>query len=193
MKVRLVWLVGGLALIAALAAFSVYSNESLRAEPLKHLLTPVIEGKDAEQALVARALLDNYLEQRRTAAVWSGVYWGCAWLSGILSALAGIVLKLESISIDEKIKKDVAALLAASAALLITISTSGDFQRKWQATRGASTDIEKSAYDFLKSGGKEPRSYLGDVGDALYKRHQAILGTGEKSPKLSSGPASKAQ
>jgi hypothetical protein len=186
MNRRLAWWLAAGAVVAGAGVLGVSLNESLRAEPLTKLLHPVISGQDAEQALVASALLDNYVEQRRTAAVWSGVYWGFAWLSAVLSALAGLVLKLESLLADDKVKKDVAATLAVTAALLITISTSGDFHRKWQATRAAATDIEKAAYEFLRNGGKEPRSYLESVGDALYKRHQAILGTGERAPHPSS-------
>ena len=193
MNVRPVWLLAIALIVAATGILGVLSNESLKAEPLKNLLEPIIAGKDPEQAIVARALLDNYLEQRRTAAVWSGVYWGFAWLSAVLSALAGLILKLESFSIDEKAKKDIAATLAVVAALFITISTSGDFQRKWQATRAAATDIEKASYDFLKASGKEPRNYLGNVGDALYKRHQSILGTGERLARPSGTSAPKSE
>jgi len=186
---RRAWFLVAAVTVVGIGVLAVSLNESLKAEPLTNLLQPVISGKDPEQALVASALLDNYLEQRRTAAVWSGVYWGFAWLSAVLSALAGLVLKLESFAADEKVKKDLAAALAVTAALLITVSTSGDFQRKWQATRAAATDIERAAYEFLRNSGKEPRSYLGNVGDALYKRHQAILGTGERSPRPKSASA----
>ena len=166
--------------VAVVIAAALYGNTSLRAEPLRVALQPIIEGTDADQSAAARALLSNYLEQRHTAAIWSGVYWGSAWLSAVLSAFAGLVLKLESLIANDKIKRDVAALMAVAAALLITISTSGDFQRKWQATRAAAADIERDSYDFLEHSGKDARSYFGKVGDALHKRHQSILGTGDR-------------
>jgi hypothetical protein len=59
--------------------------------------------------------------------------------------------KLESILRNEAIKKDVAA--AVAAAILITISTSGDFQRKWQANRTAAAELERIGYDFLEKSG----------------------------------------
>lgn len=174
-------------IVLALLAVGIYlsmHNTQLRGEPVQTLLAPIIDGKDPDQALAARALRDNYLETRSIAALWSGLYWGFAWISAILGALAGLILKFESIIKDEKVKKDVAAFLAVTAALLVTISTSGDFQRKWQANRMAAADLERDAYEFLKNNGAMPRSYLGKVGETLHKRHISILGGGEaKKPQ----------
>jgi len=48
---------------------------------------------------------------------------------------------VETLIRNEAAKKDIAAALAVAAALLVTISTSGDFQRKWQAKRVAAAEL----------------------------------------------------
>lgn len=94
----------GLALavfVGALFIFVPYSTY-LRGEPLLEALRPVIESKDPDKSLAAKSLLSNYLETRQIAATWSGLYWGFAWFSAVLGALAGFILKAESINIQEK-------------------------------------------------------------------------------------------
>jgi hypothetical protein len=151
-----------------------------RGEALGAALRPLVEGKNSEQALVARAIWDNYLETRSNASRWSGIYWGFTFTAAVLSALAALVLKLETIIKSEGAKKDLAAMLSIIAALLITISTSGDFQRKWQANRIAAAEIERTGYEFLEQDGADARSYLAVVGQSLLRRHLAIVGSSEQ-------------
>jgi len=94
-----------------------------------------VDRKNADESLIARAILDNYREARTNASRWIGIYWGCTFVAAGLSALAGLVLKFETFLKNDGVKKDVAATFSVCAALLITVSTSGDFQRKWQANR----------------------------------------------------------
>jgi hypothetical protein len=164
-----------------------------RGEALGAALRPIVEGKDSEQALVARAIWDNYLETRSNASRWSGVYWGFTFVAAVLSALAAIILKLETIIKNEAAKKDLAAMLSIVAALLITISTSGDFQRKWQANRIAAAELERTGYEFLEKDGADARVYLAAVGQSLLRRLMAIVGSSEqrKSPQETSKPASQ--
>ncbi len=157
-------------------------GSATRGGALSNALQPVIEQKDTDKSLVATVILTNYQETRINAARWSGVYWGSTFVAAALSALAGLVLKLESILKNEAVKKDVAAIFAVTAAVLITISTSGDFQRKWQANRIASAELEHLGYDFLEKGGTNPRSYLAAVGKILMTRHTSILGSTEQEP-----------
>lgn len=183
MKIKtIVWLAVFLILAAGVAykvADFVLFDSQLRGGALESALKPIIEKKGSDAAVVALAILENHQETRRIAALWSGLYWGFSWGAAILSALAGLILKLESFLPNEKVKKDLAALLAVSAALLVTISTSGDFQRKWQANRTASAEIERTGYAFLEQDGANARTYLSEVGDSLQKRHLAILGSNE--------------
>ena len=159
-----------------------------RGEALGAALRPLVEGKNSEQALVARAIWDNYLETRANASRWSAVYWGFTFAAALLSALAAIVLKLETVIKNEGAKKDLAAMLSIVAALLITISTSGDFQRKWQANRIAAAELERTGYEFLEKDGADPRSYLASVGQSLLRRHTAIVGsTDQRKPSQEPG------
>ena len=166
-----------------------------RGEALGAALRPIVEGKNSEQALVARAIWDNYLETRSNASRWSGVYWGFTFVAAVLSALAAIILKLETIIKNEGAKKDLAAMLSIVAALLITISTSGDFQRKWQANRIAAAELERTGYEFLEKDGADARVYLAAVGQSLLRRHMAIVGSSEqrKSPQEAIKPASQSK
>ena len=151
-----------------------------RGQALENALRPVIENKTTDKAVVAKAILTNYLEIRGNASRWSGVYWSCTFLAALFSALAGLILKIESLPIEEKPRKDVSATLAVTAAILVTISTSGDFQRKWQANRIAAAELEGAGYAFLASRGKNPLSYHAIIGKTLYQRHMAIVGGSDR-------------
>ena len=95
-------------------------------------------------------------------------------------ALAALVLKFETVFKSEGVKKDMAATFSVCAALLITISTSGDFQRKWQANRIAAAELERSGYEFLERDGANPRSFLAPVAQTLLRRQMAIVGGTEQ-------------
>jgi hypothetical protein len=155
-------------------------DEWPRGEALRVALHPLIIKTNTDQSLVAGVILDNYREARSNASRWSGVYWGFTFAAAILSALAGLILKLETIVKSEGAKKDVAAAFAVGAALLITISTGGDFQRKWQANRIAAAELERTGYELLEKDGAAARSYLASVGEILLRRHKAIVGGTEQ-------------
>jgi hypothetical protein len=139
----------------------------------------MITNEITEQSIAATAIRTNYLEIRGNASRWSGIYWGCTFAAALFSALAGLILKLESLPIEEKPRKDISATLAVTAAILITISTSGDFQRKWQANRIAAAELERAGYTFLAAGGETPRSVHATIGKILHRRHMAIVGSTE--------------
>ena len=164
-----------LALGATVVTFSV-ARGHLRGEPVKELLTQFIQGKDLEKKTAATALLGIYNETRQIAALWSSLYWGFTWGAAVLGALAGLILKLESFLADDKIKKDIAALFTVTAAILITVSTGGDFQRKWRANRAAAAEIERLGYRFASSNGANANRCLEEMSKILMKRHLSILG-----------------
>ena len=151
-----------------------------RGEALKDALQFLIDKKNTDQSLVARAIWDNYLETRTNASRWSGIYWGSTFLAAALSALAGLILKFEAFVKNEGVKKDIAALFSVAAALLITISTSGDFQRKWQANRIAAAELERIGYKLLENNAADPRTYFASVAQILHNRHVAIVGSMEQ-------------
>jgi len=171
------------ALVGAIVWFIRSRDEWPRGEALQTALIPLIVKTNTDQSLVAGVILGNYREARTNASRWSGIYWTFTFAAAALSALAGLILKLETIT-NERMKKDVAAVLAVSAALLITISTGGDFQRKWQANRIAAAELERTGYEFLEKDEAASRSYLAPVGQILHRRHMAIVGgtEQEKSP-----------
>lgn len=175
-----VW--GWLLLAVALTALAVwvFLNRDWwpRGEALHVALSPLIAQTGTDQALVAQAVWDNYLEARTNASIWSGVYFGFTFVAAALSALAGLILKFEYIVKTDALKKDLAAVMSVGAALLITVSTSGDFQRKWQANRIAAAELERVGYELLASGATDPRHHLTTVGKILLDRHTSIVGAG---------------
>jgi GH35 family endo-1,4-beta-xylanase len=70
----------GVFLLAAVIAIAWWFLEDRntwpRGEALGAVLRPIVVGKNSEQALVARAIWENYLETRSNASRWSGVYSG---------------------------------------------------------------------------------------------------------------------
>jgi len=174
---------GGLIILAVAAGvwYSVQSRDSWhRGEALVLALEPITKQPNTDKALIAQTIWKNYVETRANAKWWSGVFWGFTFLAAGLSALAGLILKFETIIKDEKVKKDSAAVCAVVAALLITIASSGDFQRKWQANRIAAAELEQTGYEFLAKGGEEPRHYFAVVARILHKRQMAIVGGTER-------------
>ena len=180
MRKQVAVLLGAIIAIATAIIYFSQAEGHLRGETLKLTLQAVINGKDPEKAIVANAILGNYAETRQIAALWSGLYWGFAWTAAVLGALSGLILKLESLIPNEKIKKDIAALFTVTAAIMITVSTGGDFQRKWQANRTAAADIEHLGYEFMSKEGENHRQYLAKMSDILLRRHMSILGTAQK-------------
>lgn len=176
-------LIATVALVGALAAgvWWYVTNPSIspRSGALQAALSSMNATPASDRSLVATAILDNFLETRRNAALWSGVYWGFTFIAALLSAMAAMILKLETFIRNEGAKKDLAAAFSIIAALLITISTSGDFQRKWQANRIAAAELESIGYEFLEADGAHARSYLARVGNILLNRNRAIVGASE--------------
>lgn len=182
MKAKWIWPVAALLVLGAAVWWYIDRQNWPRGEALAAALESVIAAKQPEQAMVASAILGNYRETRTNASRWSGVYWTFTFGAAILSALAALCLKLETVVRDEKIKKDVAATLSVVAALLITLSSSGDFQRKWHANRIAAAELEHVGYTFLRHNGENARQYLDQVAAILKQRHLSILGQREHAP-----------
>ena len=95
-------------------------------------------------------VVKTYREFRGNSVRWSAAYFGCLFGSAFLSAMAGLFLKLEILASQPKVRNDLAAAMATFAALLVTLSTTGDFQRKWQANRAAAAAMENLAYELVR-------------------------------------------
>lgn len=151
------------------------------------------EGKDNpgmlpdDEKQLGLIVKTNYCEYQRNSLNWSAAYFSCLLLSAVFSALAGFVLKIKAFSGAAVLKEDLAALLAMTAALLITLSTVGEFQRKWQANRMAASDTEALAYDLLKSpfGNAERAEVIAKLREIASQRNREIVGdrpSGQPAP-----------
>ena len=169
----------GVGLVFLIAIFWFFLNREFwpRGEALHEALHSFAVGKDADQATVAQAIWANYLEARTNASWWSAIFFGFTFGAAGMSALAGLILKFESLVSNESQKKDIAAALSVLAAVLVTISSSGDFQRKWQANRVAAAELERAGYQMLEDNGANPRRHFADMGKILLDRHMSIVGT----------------
>jgi hypothetical protein len=184
---RRVWkIVFGLVMIAIVATVvfqlvSQSSSEKNRGLALQELPKFVpAESKD-----IGTLVLANYREYRANAVRWSFAYFGCLFGAAFASALAGVVLKLDILKDRPSLKNDSAAALAAIAALLITLSTSGDFQRKWQANRIAADAMENLSYDLLKGGKALDRNLILDRIKAINEaRSEGVVGKGSSETEM---------
>jgi hypothetical protein len=120
-----------------------------RGSGLLHTLPPLLLDLHDDEQRLGQIILENYIEYRANARNWSAAYFGCLFLSAACASLAGLVIKLEFFLKNEALKKDLAAVLAMLAALLITLSTVGGFHQRWWANRLAAAKIERLAYAFM--------------------------------------------
>ena len=156
---------------------------ALRSHALLTALATLPDTTSAAKQHVADLIAANFTETRRIAANWSGLYWGLTFFAAVASAAAGLVMKWETSSDQEKRKKNWGATLAVIGALSVTVSTSGDFQRKWQANRMAAAQIESIGYDLLAEKGDDFSGYYKRLRDVLNDRQMAIAGTRENVPE----------
>jgi hypothetical protein len=157
-------------LLATLAVRSV-NDAHLRGaamEDLPRLFPP--ESKELGQVVIK-----TYQEYRGNAVRWSAAYFGCVFGSAFFSALAGLLLKLEVLGSWPRLRNDLAASLAVLAALLVTLSTTGDFQRKWQANRIAAASMENLAYELLRSSVNRD-AVVGQIQSINDARNKGIVG-----------------
>jgi len=178
---------GLIALIAFLAYKLLYQPDlKNRGAALEELLHQVpAGGKD-----LAELVVTNYKEYRGNAVRWSAAYFGCLFGSAFLSTLAGVVLKWEHWADRPALKNDLAASFAAASALLITISTMGNFGRVWEANRTAASAMENLAYEILKPEMAADRSAIVEkIRQINEARTAEILGRAAPSrPKVSGQP-----
>ena len=122
----------------------------------------------------ARDKIDvDYREFRSAAKLWSAVYHFFQFGSAALSAAAALVLKTEFVA--EASRNDWGAVLAAAAALSITLLTTGRFKDKWEANRIAAFAVRDLGYEIEKG-----NANCDDILTALQRigltRNNAIVG-----------------
>ena len=144
-------------------------------EDLKALFQP-------ETSQLGELVIKTYREFRANTVRWSAAYFGCLFGSAFLSAMAALVLKLEVLINRPKWRNDLAASFATIAALLVTLSTTGDFQRKWQANRMAATQMENLAYELVRpSASNQMEAVLTKIQEINAMRNEGIVGELVKS------------
>jgi hypothetical protein len=146
---RLLAWIFALLLIAAVSVIGWEALSTPRGSGLLRTLPPLLLELPKDEQRLGQIILENYKEYRANARNWSAVYFGCLFFSAVCAALAGLVIKLEFFIKNEGLKKDLTAVLAMLAALLITLSTVGGFHQRWWANRLAAAKIEKLAYAFM--------------------------------------------
>lgn len=162
--------------VVAVAAFVAFRDHWPRSEGLVQALAVEAQAKNPDRATVAVILHAAFSETRANASRWSGIFWGFSFAAVALSAVAGLILKLEAIPWSDTARKDAAATLSVLSALIVTISTNGDFHRKWQANRLAAAQIEDLSYRFLRDPATDPRRHLTELGRIQLQRQMEIVG-----------------
>lgn len=149
----------------------------------------LLELYQAETKPLGTIVVKTYREFRSNTITWSAAYFGCLIGSALLSALAALVLKLEILDSQPKIRNDLAAAMATIAALLVTLSTTGDFQRKWQANRTAAAAMENLAYELVRpTAALNLNTLLTRIQTINEKRNRGIVGDPGEAPALPFSP-----
>lgn len=186
----------GLLLVALLVIACVKINDASVSTARAVAFSEIVNSKtllDERARPVASILSAAHVEYRDNARRWSFVYHTAIFGAAILSALAGLVLKLEYFLKDDGLKKDLAACLAMIAALFAAVSSSGNFHDKWEANRIAASKIESFAFD-LKAHPftlEREQAIYAELRDLTLERDLRIVGQGEaKDRKADSNTAS---
>ena len=183
------------ALFVAILVFALMATSYL-AQKQQHrgmALDDLVELFQPGTEKLGKVILENYREFRGNTIRWSAAYFGCLFGSALLSAMAALCLKLELLSGWPKLKSDLAASLAIVAALLITLSTTGDFQGKWQANRLAAAEMENLAYELARSSAPANVDAILDRIQRINEmRHRGIMGeffeSGSREPLMMAEP-----
>ena len=135
---------------------------------------------DEERAVLSKQIDDKFDWFNRGSRLWSVVHHWSLGLSGFFSAMAAVVLKINSFkdafpAVYEN-RDDVVAGLAALATLITMLAASGGFGRKWQTNRMSRGRVErlKIALTDPAANAAEIRSELQDI---IKKHDEAIVGT----------------
>ncbi len=78
---------------------------------------------------------------------WYFWYYGSMYGAVLFSASSALVLKFDMALLKGVWQTDAAALLATLAAILGTVSSTGNFERRWRTSRQARTTMQKLTVD----------------------------------------------
>jgi hypothetical protein len=133
--------------------------------------------KVMSSATIPEALAIYYRKYKRSTKGWSFCLYTFLFGAAALSATAGILPQLTS-------AKDVASVLAVTAALFNTVSGIGRFDQKWQASRTARAAVEKlhiAMVDPHNSSGVAPQlqQVITDQSAGVIGSHSPAAGQGD--------------
>lgn len=173
-----VFLIAAILTIVGAAVAVLGMNYSAKQQPDRGVaMEELAELFRPETRQLGSIIIKTYREYRGNAVRWSAAYYGCLFGSALLSAMAALILKLELMGNRPKLKNDLAAFLATVAALLVTLSSTGDFQRKWHANRVAAAEMENLAYELARpSAATNPDAILTRIQTINSRRNQEIAG-----------------
>jgi hypothetical protein len=142
---------------------------------------------------VRKRIDEDYDDYCKNARKWSWVYHGFQFGGAILSAMAALVLKTESIGSVQS-RNDFGALIAALSALVITILITGRFKDKWEANLLATFAVHDLKCEIEKEG-KDQNKILKKLQDInlTYKYKIFGLPPTERGKKAENGKESSTE
>lgn len=105
-------------------------------------------------------------EYKRYQWNWSWAHHTFTWGAAIFSAASALVIKLDIIS-AQRIRDNVAAILAVIATTLITIMTTGGFHGSWRANLRARYDLEQLANEIDADPAPDVQKYTKRLNDII--------------------------
>lgn len=128
-----------------------------------------------ELNVLAKIVSDRSNSYKNGAALWSFVHHTFMWGAAGLSAAAAAVIQLDKCS---WCSEELATILASTSAVMITVSASGAFRRKWQTNR-----LSRSRFERFEIRMTNPNVDLDkmrdDIEGAIDLHHQVIVGVEE--------------
>lgn len=107
---------------------------------------------DDERRFLQSELDARYRWYNKGSRLWSAAHHWSLGASAFLSTLSALVLKMAFIQSFLPTlyahREDLAAVLAAAAAVIATLAAAGGFGRKWQTNRISRGQIERLRIDF---------------------------------------------
>ncbi len=128
------------------------------------------QERQAFQERVVKDLSDATLWTK----LWSLVHHTFLFGGAVLSAVAAIVLQLDGL-MPEKSATNLATVLAAAAALTITIAGSGGFDRKWRTNRLIKVRLVQLEVDLMNPE-VESANIRQDLKHIAQLRYEGIVG-----------------
>ena len=129
-----------------------HDKETFMEEPQSEIRLPPAISPETWRSSLAAAVDKHEQKFAKSKKRWNKWYYGCLYGSVTLSALAALVLKLEFVGDEDKWQNDVAALFATMAAILGTVMSAGNFERRWRAARRARAALLQLKIELLDPG-----------------------------------------